>query len=771
MSFKHKLSRRLSLIRGAALLAVVAGVSACTDGSPLGNEFGPSSGGDSPADASQIVGMLASSDNPTVEPEQSTRLRVVAIRADGLRMPVEAEWEALDGGELRDTVINGKPMTNFRAKEPGEYRLVSYDRGKKFRDTTRVTVPQSNSVSIAKMYLVPAVVSLVAGQGQQFFVYGTTSAGDSVPLVASLSTAEGGVASGLHYTAGTTPGSYQVIASRHGGPEVDTALVSIQAPDAPPTEAPSTPESEPEQPVSDEPAASDPAPTDPAPYQPSPSGSVAELPRVYLDTRFVPPTGRTIVVPAGGDFQGALNAAARGDVIELAAGASYSGNFVLPQKSGTGWVTIRTATALPPEGTRITPQTASSFAKVRSPNSMPAIRTAAGGAASYYRLMGLDIGSTASMTYALVHIGDYDNTATSVDMLPTHVFLDRVYVHGTTTQDIQRCVVLNSRSSAVVDSWLSECHMKGFDTQAIVGWNGPGPFKIVNNHLAGAGENVMFGGADPRIQGLTPTDIEIRRNHFLKPLEWKTSNAWTVKNLFELKNSRRVLVEDNIFENNWTDAQTGFAIVLKSINDGGRCTWCVTEQVTFRYNKIINSPGGVNMVAVQAYNGGGAVPAHNMDIQHNVFEDVGLTSQDGTRRIFQMLGPLTAIRVAHNTAFTEDVIVMFDGGANQDVVLQNNLFTRGKYGIFGSSKGEGNSALSYYAPNASVAGNILVGAPPSSYPAGNFFPTGTLVVGMTDYAGGDYSLLSTSPYATAGTDGSAPGANVDELNRRLQGVK
>ena len=136
-----------------------------------------------------------------------------------------------------------------------------------------------------------------------------------------------------------------------------------------------------------------------------------------------------------------------------------------------------------------------------------------------------------------------------------------------------------------------------------------------------------------------------------------------------------------------------------------------------------------------------------------------------------MLGPLSAIRVAHNTAFGEDVIVMFDGGANQDIAIQNNLFTRGKYGIFGSSKGEGKSALGYYAPNSTVTGNVLVGAPATIYPEGNYFPTGTLVVGMTDYAGGDYSLLSSSPYATAGTDGGAPGADVTELRRRLEGVK
>ena len=43
----------------------------------------------------------------------------------------------------------------------------------------------------------------------------------------------------------------------------------------------------------------------------------------------------TIDVPAGGDLQGALNAAQPGDVIALAPGATYVGNFVLPKKGAT----------------------------------------------------------------------------------------------------------------------------------------------------------------------------------------------------------------------------------------------------------------------------------------------------------------------------------------------------------------------------------------------------------------------------------------------------
>src|SRR5512132_1591285 len=44
-------------------------------------------------------------------------------------------------------------------------------------------------------------------------------------------------------------------------------------------------------------------------------------PRVFIDTRYVAPTGRTIAVAAGGDVQAALTTAQPGDVITLAAGA------------------------------------------------------------------------------------------------------------------------------------------------------------------------------------------------------------------------------------------------------------------------------------------------------------------------------------------------------------------------------------------------------------------------------------------------------------------
>src|SRR5262245_15886446 len=80
-----------------------------------------------------------------------------------------------------------------------------------------------------------------------------------------------------------------------------------------------------------------------------------EPPRVFLDTTYVAPAGKTINVAAGGDVQAAINQARPGDVIKLQAGATSTVNFRLPNKRGSEWIVIRSSAAdadLPPPGTR-----------------------------------------------------------------------------------------------------------------------------------------------------------------------------------------------------------------------------------------------------------------------------------------------------------------------------------------------------------------------------------------------------------------------------------
>lgn len=623
----------------------------------------------------------------------------------------------------------------------------------------------ATSGSIVRLVMSPTRDTIPPGDTLTFQVHGVTSTGSSVPVSATL-VADRGYVRDLDWIM-PVEGTVRIRAVQSGGTLADTAWITVKSGAAPSTDDGASGGSGSTDDGSVE------APSDPSNIStPAPSGEVAEMPRTYLDTRYVAPTGRTINVAAGGDLQAAINNAARGDVIQLAAGARFVGNFYLPAKAGSGWITIRTATTLPAEGTRVTPSTAASFAKLVTPNSMPALYTRTSASASYYRIMGIELSSSASMTYAVVNLGDYSHSAGSVSDYPQYIVLDRTYIHGTSSMNLQRCVALNSRSSAVIDSWISDCHYRLLDSQAIGAWDGPGPYKIVNNHLEGASENVMFGGGDPRFSGVVPSDIEIRHNHFYKPLSWK-GVGWAIKNLFELKNARRVLVEGNIFENNWAEAQTGFAVVMKTVNQGGGCSWCITADVTWRYNRIINSPGGFNLMGIQNPNGGGGTPARRIVVEHTTFEKVGLLSQSGTQRIFQILGGVTYLTIAHNTAMGESHIILFDGlpTSPPNFIIRDNLFNRGKWGVFGSGVGEGSVALSRFSPGGVFADNAIITAPASLYPTGTYVPSSTSVAGLLSFSSGSFLLSSGSTLFQAASDGTMVGADVAKLTSMTSGVR
>src|SRR5689334_18529779 len=66
------------------------------------------------------------------------------------------------------------------------------------------------------------------------------------------------------------------------------------------------------------------------------SRPVLPTPPRLFDTTYVTPSGRSISVRAGEDFQAVLDAAQPGDVIALEAGATFRGNFILRRKSGPG---------------------------------------------------------------------------------------------------------------------------------------------------------------------------------------------------------------------------------------------------------------------------------------------------------------------------------------------------------------------------------------------------------------------------------------------------
>jgi hypothetical protein len=589
------------------------------------------------------------------------------------------------------------------------------------------------------------------------------------------------------------------------------------------------------------------------------------------------PTARaaTVVVPAGGDLQTALNAAQPGDVITLAPNATYTGNFVLPNKGAVNdYITIRSAApdaSLPPAGVRMTPAYADLLPKIKSPNNMSALATAT--AANHWKLMFLEFQANKDGYGDIIALGAGDSTQTQLSQVPYAFVLDRLYVHGDPVTGQKRGIALHSSDTTVVNSWVADCKAVSQEAQAIGGFNGPGNYLIENNYLEGATQNFLLGGADPKIPNLVTTNVTFRRNLLRKPLAWRnpiiatpqgvaavaapgagslaagtyyykvqargpagqTSQAtsttsvevsatiaagttggvtiswtpvagaqdyvvygraagseninwqtanpfftdtgaagtsgsatsatkWMVKNIFELKNAQDVVVEGNVFENNWVAAQPGYAIVFTPRNQSGTAPWVVVQRVTFQNNIVRHTAGGVNILGVD--NNFPSLRTNHIFVLNNVFDDLTSATWGSGSRPFQMGGGADTVIIDHNTVVTTDSAILWLYGApSTSTLYTNNMSAHNSYGILGSGSSPGTASINTYLPGGVVTGNVLAGGSASKYPAGNFFPTvSAWQSNFVNYAAGDYRLTAASAYNGAGTDGKNLGADIDAVN-------
>jgi hypothetical protein len=553
----------------------------------------------------------------------------------------------------------------------------------------------------------------------------------------------------------------------------------------------------------------------------------AELPKEYAKSSLkdTPANGKTWMVRSGENLEQVLSSASCGDIVQLQAGATFGGNLVIPHKNcdDSHWVIIRTSapdSSLPPEGTRLTP----CYAGVPSLAGRPPLRCASaanvlakiefngkGGSgpilfspgANHYRLIGLEVTRTASpaAVYNLIEfVGPGD-----------HVVFDRLWIHGTAQDDTVRGIFLgSSRYVAVVDSFFTDFHCTAGtspcgDTQAIIGGlsNDPmGPYKIVNNFLEAAGENIMFGGSRATT---TPQDIEICKNHMFKPLTWMkgqtgyvggaSGNPFIVKNLLELKNAQRVLIDGNIMENSWGGfTQVGFAILLTPKNPGGLNSQ-VTD-VTIRYDSI--SHVGAGLQIANALADGGAAPrdGQRYSIHDIVIDDIDRVKYNGPGEFAQISVSLGApvlqnVTLNHVTAFPPSMLFMIGDMVATTTPMKNFVFTNsivnaGTAPVWSTGGGPANCAFhdipvttfnacfssSTFADNA-----IIVSSPDYSetkWPAKNFFPSSAAAVRFANYNGGnggDYHLQRASPYRGRGTDGKDLGADVDAIRSATAGVE
>ncbi len=493
--------------------------------------------------------------------------------------------------------------------------------------------------------------------------------------------------------------------------------------------------------------------------------------------------GRRVAVSDGASFQRALDTAAAGDTIVLTPGATFrpaapEGSFLLrnrPVPAGQ-WVVIRSASTAfdaggaVPQGTRATDANQALMPQVRATKAnLSAFK--AEPSAHGYRLVGLDIGIEPSVQQLtnLIELGG--GADVSVETEPSDIVIDRSYLHGNDVGNYRRGVAMNGANLAVIDSTLANFHDANGDSQAVGGWNGPGPFKIVNNFLEAASENVLFGGSDPSIPNLVPSDIEVSRNLSTKRTAWQDAHV-PVKNAFELKNARRVLAQGNTFEHVWRSGQDGTAILLKSVNQDGKCPWCVTEYVTFRDNIVRSADHGVVINAAETGRSGVPlpVPANHIRIENVLFEDLGAATTGGAK-LLRVMGGAGDVSVTHVTSRSNagGVLQSRDtADVNPRLVFSYNIVERASYGV-GAGSDEGVKTLSRNFAPFTFHQNVLVNTSAATDQAlsdsalQSRYPPTTWVVqdwGSVGFVSGILKLAKTSRFAAAGDDGRDIGADV-----------
>ncbi|MBC19254.1 MAG: hypothetical protein CMJ74_03195 [Planctomycetaceae bacterium] len=509
-------------------------------------------------------------------------------------------------------------------------------------------------------------------------------------------------------------------------------------------------------------------------------------------------SGNVIQLASGDDLNAALQKAQPGDQLVLEAGGEFKGPVVLPNKKRSlaegqsPWITIRSSklSELPPVGHRVRPENAEQMPVIFTDNTYPAVTAEL--AAHHFHFVGIEIASRTEKTYDLVRLG-YDRKrgsvhATTVDELPFKIVFERCYIHGNPTGSIRTGITMNTREFAVFDSHISEIHDKNADAQALLGFNATGPFKIVNNFLEGAGENVMFGGADPKIDQIVPSDILIERNYFFKPLRWKEGHPdydrrWVVKNILEFKCAKRANVRGNIFENCWPAGQSGKAILFTPRNQGGKAPWVTVEDVVFENNVLRNVNGFLQIISADGERDRKSKSVKNILIRNNLLLQVAENNDRGIRAFFELDGsdwrkPAENVRIEHNVGLFvpghgKSLMQIGSSGTVIDgFVFVKNIFSLGSTGVFGRDSTPGTKSLQKFMKQWKFRDNILIGnTRGQTYPPGNVTVPRVKDVGFVDPSVGDFRLSRTSPgQRLLGTDDSPPGVDLERLRAWTDGV-
>jgi hypothetical protein len=566
----------------------------------------------------------------------------------------------------------------------------------------------------------------------------------------------------------------------------------------------------------------------------------AQLPVACFNTAVsnTPAPGSIVNVSTAAALTAALASAVCGQQITLTAGSTFSGNFTVPALNCAPgnwlWIVSSGYSSLPAEGTRITPcyagitslvgrppfacpATPGTYtAEIITPNASPVLTFTSG--TNGVRVMGIRFTRTLGTGFVaqLIKVGNVGTIS--------NIIFDRDVFGGDEQQDQTEAAADLStiQNVAVVDSFAYDfyCTSPGSCTDSHAFYAGlnntnstqDGPFKMVNDFVESAGEDCLLTGGGAT--NTTPVDFEIRLNTCFRPLTENPSDPgynggiggdpWLVKNLFELKNTQRVLVEFNDLENTWGGfSQSGEAIKMLSYNQNCTSNAGANYNITFRYNRVTTagqflygiSPGnaagcnsfGENSFSVHDNFGDNLNYATCYDCENNASQ-FGIWESPTINTAAQVLHDVS---VLHNTAVNANGAAQIYGilGLSGPILpsayapynitfsnnmgkLQNNNGTGDITGGTTTCAKTGTGAAMMTNCGYPVAqNNCLIDFGSATWPAGNITSLASEAVAYVAWnngVGGNYTVASGACKGAA-TDGKDTGANFAAIAFGLAG--
>ncbi len=542
----------------------------------------------------------------------------------------------------------------------------------------------------------------------------------------------------------------------------------------------------------------------------------------------------TVTVNSFSALQTAVNTAACGTRIVLAAGVQYVGNLQIPGTNCLDNPILLENSAIAAMPQWLVPSRSlagtSAVPTLASPNAVPALQVLDNAAGWYFAGLEVTLTPASQNVYPIVDMGDQTLT---VAALPNNITFDRVLVHPApcpangVCNYAQRGITMNCVYCSTISSNVWGIVNPGEDAQAIMAYNTVGPLLIANNDLESSGENVMFNtecpnsGYGPGVWGIpgcpVPSDITITRNHLIKQAAWRTlpqgcgvgpgqPECYDVKNELEWKHGQRTLVDSNWFDTTFQEGQGEFIISNCFYNPFQVCT-----DYTITSNLFTHGPEIAAIVGMVGNSNTGL----RMMFRNNVGIDISGVNWGGTGLSFQIQNT-NGIIADHNTIINQPPLYInglnfSDAPPSSDLNFQyTNNFNYGSPFANGMNPGGTIAAL----PSPVLGGDAFVGDwwpnlapwdPPDTpaYPAGLYVVSSTVVpvagqpacnydnkpiaqcwpldwalVGFVDFPGGSAGtnlaglvLSPNSPYHNAGTDGADIGANIPAVLAAVNGIQ